>query len=590
MNLTAFSFLPETERLTQPPQTSESADLEGADFALLFAQQDGDDVPRTLKEVAWPTPDNTSGEASTAAHPEAETTDPLPAGAPDGEDVAASSATHATQTKIAETGALQSNAIAKAKEQQTQNGAGSGAVPVPLAASQGIAAASPTTSVPQPAQRPTVSASFVQGLATQNAAVSLVSRPLPAQDASHSAALPVNPVVMQPVEQKATAIELPVPPRSEGFDTSRQQLQPLPQSVTPAEKPAGAAAMTATIAISPAPVSPAAQVVVPPTAAPSPETVPQAEMTKPNVQTIVHDGVLVTSSPQPVPAQTPAILPVQQAAKLSAIERHLTGQEAVSLPTQSLAGMEAAKFPPGSHAAPTPMPMAVSPARWAESPRHHPRFDVEPNNAPALNTATVALASTTSGGTAMPQAPAAITRTEPTMRSVAMSALTGTEHLDEIAWDVRIPAQPTALGQTPTALRADMPPHVVHHITTAIHRSAEKAIEIALNPAELGRVRMTLSASDTGITVNILAERAETVELMRRNIDDLARSLEDLGYEDISFDFTQGGDAGDADAETDRDDGQPGTRSDADLSDIPNHTPPPAPRLAIAPDGIDMRF
>jgi hypothetical protein len=51
---------------------------------------------------------------------------------------------------------------------------------------------------------------------------------------------------------------------------------------------------------------------------------------------------------------------------------------------------------------------------------------------------------------------------------------------------------------------------------------------------------MNLSASDTGVAVHVLAERAETVDLMRRNIDILTREFQNLGYQNISFSFAEG--------------------------------------------------
>jgi len=43
---------------------------------------------------------------------------------------------------------------------------------------------------------------------------------------------------------------------------------------------------------------------------------------------------------------------------------------------------------------------------------------------------------------------------------------------------------------------------------------------------------------DTGISVLITAERPETLDLMRRHIDQLAEEFRSLGYEDIGFEFT----------------------------------------------------
>ena len=68
----------------------------------------------------------------------------------------------------------------------------------------------------------------------------------------------------------------------------------------------------------------------------------------------------------------------------------------------------------------------------------------------------------------------------------------------------------------------------------------EMTADVALNPRELGRVRMSISAAEAGITVTVLAERPETLDLMRRNIDELAREFQNIGYESINFAFAEG--------------------------------------------------
>ncbi|MFT7593959.1 MAG: hypothetical protein ACI8R4_001276 [Paracoccaceae bacterium] len=70
-----------------------------------------------------------------------------------------------------------------------------------------------------------------------------------------------------------------------------------------------------------------------------------------------------------------------------------------------------------------------------------------------------------------------------------------------------------------------------------------RPVEISLNPEELGRVRMVLSTTDTGVSVSITTDRPETLDLMRRHADQLSAELRRMGYQDIGFDFG-GGSAG----------------------------------------------
>ncbi|MEQ8900936.1 MAG: flagellar hook-length control protein FliK [Roseovarius sp.] len=86
------------------------------------------------------------------------------------------------------------------------------------------------------------------------------------------------------------------------------------------------------------------------------------------------------------------------------------------------------------------------------------------------------------------------------------------------------------------------PQHVIMQVAAAIGRGASGAsrvIELTLNPEELGSVRLSLSQSDAGLSVSVLAERPETLDLLRRNIDLLARELLDIGYQSAEFSFGQ---------------------------------------------------
>ncbi len=64
-----------------------------------------------------------------------------------------------------------------------------------------------------------------------------------------------------------------------------------------------------------------------------------------------------------------------------------------------------------------------------------------------------------------------------------------------------------------------------------------RPVDITLSPEELGRVRLSLSLTETGISVSLVAERPETVDLLRRHIDLLGQDFASLGFEDIAFDF-----------------------------------------------------
>lgn len=80
---------------------------------------------------------------------------------------------------------------------------------------------------------------------------------------------------------------------------------------------------------------------------------------------------------------------------------------------------------------------------------------------------------------------------------------------------------------------------IINQVIQSVTRSSlEGFVEIRLQPEELGRIRLTMVAGETGMTVQISAERAETLELVRRNIDLLENDLMNHGFEDLSFSFS----------------------------------------------------
>ncbi len=170
---------------------------------------------------------------------------------------------------------------------------------------------------------------------------------------------------------------------------------------------------------------------------------------------------------------------------------------------------------------------------------------------------------------------------------ITVSERTQTLAEPDVIWDLKVtPNQPATPAQ---AARVEAAPPLPPQIAEALVKTPHKPIEIALNPAELGRVRMVLAPSETGMVVLIQADRPDTLDLMRRNADDLGQSLADLGYEDVSFSFDQG-----QQQETSEDPSPHGSAQamppDSGAPGAIDSAIPPAPRLAIAPDAIDMRF
>ena len=113
----------------------------------------------------------------------------------------------------------------------------------------------------------------------------------------------------------------------------------------------------------------------------------------------------------------------------------------------------------------------------------------------------------------------------------------GDPQVSQFSTDLRSTQAPAQVSQTP---RPEVPQQVMRQVTEVLHRLSEGGVEIQLRPEELGRVRLQMVPLDQGMTVVVSAERGETLDLMRRHIDQLARALQDLGYSGTQFSFSGG--------------------------------------------------
>lgn len=132
---------------------------------------------------------------------------------------------------------------------------------------------------------------------------------------------------------------------------------------------------------------------------------------------------------------------------------------------------------------------------------------------------------------------------------------------------------------------------ITPQIAAAVQASGERSVEIVLSPAELGKVRITLSPGEAGMAVSIVADRPETLDLLRRHANLLAQDFRELGYGGTEFSFDSGGgstgqgrDTAPVMAPAEGDLALPGTVQE----DAPRHRQMPD---RLAPDGrMDIRL
>lgn len=133
--------------------------------------------------------------------------------------------------------------------------------------------------------------------------------------------------------------------------------------------------------------------------------------------------------------------------------------------------------------------------------------------------------------------------------------------------------------------RPEVARHVAQQLAEVARQMPDRPIELALNPEELGRVRLTFTMTDGGISVAVIAERGETMDLLRRHIDTLAQEFRDMGYKDVNFEFSRNGQG---------DTGQGDTNHDhsANSDTSPTDTEALAPvQLSLEPStGLDLRL
>lgn len=93
---------------------------------------------------------------------------------------------------------------------------------------------------------------------------------------------------------------------------------------------------------------------------------------------------------------------------------------------------------------------------------------------------------------------------------------------------------------TQTTPPADLPVHRQLTVRLAEGRAA-RSVEVQLAPEELGRVTMHVSGDGGVHHVGLIVERAETLDLLRRNADLLAQDFRDFGLRSPTFSFAHEG-------------------------------------------------
>lgn len=107
--------------------------------------------------------------------------------------------------------------------------------------------------------------------------------------------------------------------------------------------------------------------------------------------------------------------------------------------------------------------------------------------------------------------------------------------------DFTVSAMATSESRASTGPTPVAPPTAAQGAASQIARAAIDAgglkTELVLDPKELGKVRLQMVSDDRAITLHLMAERPETLDLLRRNIETLEQEFRDLGFDDVTFTF-----------------------------------------------------
>ncbi|WP_254683489.1 flagellar hook-length control protein FliK [Phaeobacter piscinae] len=247
-------------------------------------------------------------------------------------------------------------------------------------------------------------------------------------------------------------------------------------------------------------------------------------------------------------------------------------------------------------ATPTPLEGTPSPVRENLEAR---RTAVEQMRAPTPTQTAAMLPQGTYSVASFGLGAGALTAAMPTSTSAlaidpALSAEVGSSAVSGASSGFELPGLSQLLTEATvspgTVHKPETPRLIANQMAEALATKGERNVDVALNPKELGHVNMRVSVTETGVSVMIQTERAETGDLMRRHINELADEFKRMGFEDISFQFSgdeasnQSGGRGEANTQAGRSAGL----GDEDLADLPAE--PMTQSLNLGEVGLDMRI
>lgn len=233
-------------------------------------------------------------------------------------------------------------------------------------------------------------------------------------------------------------------------------------------------------------------------------------------------------SAQPEIAVSPTIAPGEPK---SAVAQDMP---IAALQTTAVSRTEAAALAQGNRPS-VPVPPQAAGAEVKPDESHH---EVAEEQAPPLRAATIKAEGPEqkSQSADMPSGAKVTANTESAIGEQA--ARSGSDPLPDLPrTDFRTEFQAAHRSGIDLQRPAEFSRIVMPQILESAKQVSAGEIEISLHPAEIGRIRMTVSPHDAGVQIALTTDRPETMDLLRRHADILQQEFTDLGYTQVDINF-----------------------------------------------------
>jgi len=102
--------------------------------------------------------------------------------------------------------------------------------------------------------------------------------------------------------------------------------------------------------------------------------------------------------------------------------------------------------------------------------------------------------------------------------------------------------RPAHTAPPPTPLpSAPLPEQTAPALVQAVSQTGANTVELVLTPEDLGKLRFELTQTGDQMRIHLIVERPETLDLLRRNADQLLSEFRQAGFAGATLSFGQGG-------------------------------------------------